>query len=252
MAALFPVEYVAYICLWCNIGLWERVPFSNNSVLLLHIIDPRLIIFRLHVVFVSFCVFSFFLCSLRESSILELITDCLPFGSQAHAPVTLATEHTCVKMHIWERNMHTLTYPHCTLYIGYTKVTFLDFIRDCFIMADRCAHKSQVPWWSKTIQNNLIKAKQWEKGKGKDRNTDRRLYIHINTLQPLTLSWRVGFCLSKQNHHSTIKKKMSGLSVAVLKWAAFITSLPFVENRKKKILKQKLRFEGTNGQGLNI
>lgn len=138
MAALFPVEYVAYICLWCNIGLWERVPFSNNSILVLH--NPYHRPSPDHFLSTCWRVFSFFLCSLRASSILELITDCLPFGSQAHASVTLITEHACAKMHIWERNMHSHT--QCTLYIGYTKVTFLDFIRDCFIMADRCAHKS--------------------------------------------------------------------------------------------------------------
>lgn len=92
--------------------------------------------------YLSLCLSFLSLCSQSVSSVLELIIDCLPFSSQAHAPVTLVTEHTCAKMHIWKRNRRSYTHVHCAPYTVYTKVTFLDFIRDCFIMADRCAHKS--------------------------------------------------------------------------------------------------------------
>lgn len=63
------------------------------------------------------------------------------------------------------------------------EVTFLDFIRDCFIMADRCAHKSQVSWWRKTIHNTPIKG-ETQRGKGKGTEletgmqTERRIHTH--------------------------------------------------------------------------
>lgn len=131
MAALVPVEYVAYICLWCCTKLRECVflyqPFHSFSPFPLRRLPATCVLtlsvtLRIH--------------NVRICSILKPIVDCI---------------------HSSHPYPHTHTSTHTPYAVHTQRSPSLDFIRDFFIMAARCAHKSQVPRWSKKIHNRLIK-----------------------------------------------------------------------------------------------
>lgn len=108
----------------------------------------------------SCCLFLHFQ-SLHISSILELIIDCLRFSSHAHCTPNPNRAYMCRDLAHRHIHTHTRVCRPQTAYAVHTQRSpSLDFIREFFMMAGGCAHKSLVPWWKKNIHNKMIKVKQ--------------------------------------------------------------------------------------------
>lgn len=81
-----------------------------------------------------------------------------------------------INNHIHSAQPYPHTHTHTSTLTPYAVHTqrspSLDFIRDFFIMAARCAHKSQVPRWSKKIHNKLIKGEAARKERKRQASSD--------------------------------------------------------------------------------
>lgn len=145
MAALVPVEYVAYICLWCCTKLRECVFLYQTLPLIQPIpIAPTSSHMCPHTVFHS---------AHSECAHLEHF--------EAHR-----------RSHTFISTLPTHTPLHTPYAVHTERSPSLDFIRDFFIMAARCAHKSQVPRRSKKIHNKVIKGEAARKERKRQASSD--------------------------------------------------------------------------------